>query len=171
MELNDLTIAKKQWFEGDSLEAGRLLFERIPPGQRAAWACRILEVAVRSVGVSNPLYDQLLTIQQSEWNTTKLEHFDRIRNQTLVLESSSHSWRPASQELILSYIAENVAKVIYNECETDDEFDEDSGSWVVRCLADLSDSSGMSEWRNVFWETMIRKTEQSTQGEGRSKSD
>lgn len=151
MESSVLTLAKKQWFEGDSLEAGRLLFERIPPGKRAAWACRLLEMAVRAVGMSSHLYDELIALPQPEWINAK-ECFERIRNQTLALESSTYSWRPSSIELSLSYIAECVAKVVYNECETDDEFDEDSGWWIVRCLADLADSSGIPGLRDAFWE-------------------
>ena len=150
MESNELALARKQWFEGDSLEAGRLLFERIPLGKRAAWACRLLERAVRAVGMSSHLYDELIALPQPEWIKAK-GCFERIRNQTLALESNSYSWRPPSIELILSYIAENVAKVVYNECETDDEFDEDSGWWVVRCLADLVDSAAIPGLRDAFW--------------------
>ncbi|MFZ5832955.1 MAG: hypothetical protein ACOY3P_22950, partial [Planctomycetota bacterium] len=52
------------------------------------------------------------------------------------------------QERMLSqcYLAENVARVIYNSTGPIDPFDEDSGWWVIPCLKDCVDRVGDPEF-------------------------
>ena len=105
---------------------------------------------MESIGSSNSLFVDLSELRDGDWSCAK-ESFNRIRVLTLSLESASRSWERPSNELILSYIAENVAKVIYNECLSDDAFDEDSGWWIVRCLHDLTQYSEIAGLQEKFW--------------------
>jgi hypothetical protein len=48
-------------------------------------------------------------------------------------------------------LAENVAKVLYNATDPRDEFDEDSGWWIVSCLKDILDVLKDDEFSKVAW--------------------
>jgi len=47
-----------------------------------------------------------------------------------------------------------VAKVTYNATNPTDEFDEDSGWWIARCLKDVLELLGDDEFSRSMWTTL-----------------
>ena len=59
-------------------------------------------------------------------------------------------------ELCQLYLAENVAKVLYNATNPVDPFDEDSGWWTVSCLKDYLDCVGNAEVSGAAWAAIAK---------------
>jgi hypothetical protein len=62
------------------------------------------------------------------------EAFDRIRALTLAAErgGTKNMGRPS---LLLLFVAENAARVIYNASRPEDPFDSDSAEWLLRTVS------------------------------------
>lgn len=123
------------WCDGKTLEAGKLLFEEIPEDQRGLWATSVLELALEFAPVSNLQVRRLarMASRRCLWFTAH-SHFDSIREQTLKLEKKIQRLDQLSRDdtirLSLCFLAEGVAKVIYNSTNPIGPFDDDSG-WHV----------------------------------------
>jgi hypothetical protein len=160
--LNDFSYeqASQYWRGGQPLEAGRLIFESLPMDERPRWAGRILEVAVRQADQSDPAIEELrATIRIPSYWSKGHRVFSALRVQTLKLEG--RWWRTARQNALLRllYLAENVAKVVYNATDPTDEFDEDSGAWVVVCLKNLVDFWADEAFSNAAWDAVCVQTD------------
>ncbi len=114
--------AQRDWEAGRALDAGRLIYERIPTRHRPAWAARVLEL-VRDLAPSSPEIDQVLAVARdpARWQEAK-QVFQAIR------EVRQRTEDPLL-ESVLS-LAENVAKVTYNASGAPTPFDRDAG-WRV----------------------------------------
>ena len=88
----------------------------------------------------------------SEWGTAH-SAFSVLRESTLKLERWGTWTKRQKLRLCHLYLAENVAKVIYNAIDPPNEFDEDSGWWVVSCLKDILDLLNDNEFSQVAWST------------------
>jgi hypothetical protein len=146
MENNDnehLKRAFEYWSCGQPLEAGKLIFERLPNVVRPMWASRVLRLVLEKGGIQSSLFDQVLHTadQQAKWeNGHRL--FSTIRDSTLKLDEIERAHRLTDeQELFASVLslAELVAKVTYNATKPDDEFDRESGWWIAACLRGFVD--------------------------------
>jgi hypothetical protein len=137
-ELSDKAI--EFWVSGKPLEAGRLIFERLPPDVRPHWAAGILKCVRGKSAPRCAAIEIVLEIAEhpKEWGSGHAA-FSNVRRKTLKYERLRRI--SPEQRLLLSqlYLAENVAKVIYNATAPDDSFDEDSGWWVATCLKDFED--------------------------------
>ncbi|MEQ8638686.1 hypothetical protein [Gimesia maris] len=137
-----LKDAKLLWDKGRSLEAGQIIFNNIPTDLKPKWSLAILDLAVLKSGTH---FGPINTLQQTgrepqKWNLVR-DVFSSIRKKTLELEQSDCISHEQKELLYLLYLAENVAKVIYNATKPLDEFDLDSGAWIVSCLKDCIDIS------------------------------
>jgi hypothetical protein len=138
--MNDLKI---KWKGENPLEVGRIIFEQVTPAKRPEWAASVLKLAtswIRHI----PEIDYVLAIARSpkEWSKGHVA-FDRIRDLTL-----------ANQELLvesLLLLAENTAKVIYNETSPRDPFDEDSGWWIAETLWSITAEINDPEFEQQAW--------------------
>jgi hypothetical protein len=147
--MNALDDARLKWQKGESLDAGRLLFDAVPNSEITDWSLGILELAIKWI----PAPAVVLRLarsgrQPSIFSPTPRQHFDAIRTLTLRLErlkSRSHSQECVSN---LCYLAENVAKVLANARSKGDEteFDEDAGWWIIRCLYDCAQCQSSKEF-------------------------
>jgi hypothetical protein len=138
-----LRQAAEHWTKGESLEAGKLLYENLPPKARPRWAARILKLVLDRSGIQSSLFNQVLTVADHE-NMWKSGHqvFDTLRDTTLRLgELRRGTGLTKEEELLASVVllAELVAKVIYNATNPPDEFDEDSGWWIAAYLRGFVD--------------------------------
>ena len=61
--LGHLEIARQHWLEGQALEAGRLIFEALPPESRPKWAARILRLVIDKSGVEKGQFERTLYAQ------------------------------------------------------------------------------------------------------------
>jgi hypothetical protein len=147
-----LERASGHWNGGQPLEAGRLIFDNLPKMARPEWASRILRLVLGKSRIQIPEIDYVLEIADhtTEWRNAH-GAFSALRRSTLHLERLQT--RSHDQDLILYhlYLAENVAKVIYNAVDPPDEFDEDSGWWVVVCLRSLVDCWSDEKFSEAAW--------------------
>ena len=152
--------ASEHWRDGQPLEAGRLLYEQLSPQARAKWASRILQLVIQRSGLQVSAIEHIIRIAN---DTTKWSEahraFSKLRKSTFDLESLYS--QSVKQELLLHhlYLAENVAKVIYNSTDPMDEFDEDSGWWVVVCLRGLVDWWNDGVFSEAAWVTLCSQVE------------
>ncbi len=114
--------AKRDWEAGRALDAGRLLYERVPKQQRPGWAARILEL-VKDLAPKTPEVEQILEIARdpARWPEahTALHPVRRLTLET----------KDPLVESVLS-LAEKVAKVTYNASGGSASFEHDAG-WRV----------------------------------------
>jgi len=148
---DDLTEAAKHWNEGNTLEAGKIIFENLPNDKRPVWAAQILKFAVDNSGTRNKEIDRVLDIAATpkEWKSAK-NAFSKIRDLTLDIDKKRNRGLRKEQEVLgwVLALAELVAKVTYNATDPIDEFDEDSGWWVAQILKgflDLEKDDGLSK--------------------------
>lgn len=143
-----LNRAPEHGRNGQHLEAGRLIFENLPKELRPRWASQVLADIVRRTQVTSPPIENILRIASlpSEWRNAH-DAFSSARKLTLELEKLGEG-RSSEQSLLLRHLllAEAVAKVIYNATNPPDEFDEDSGWWIVVCLEDVLDLLSVDEF-------------------------
>jgi hypothetical protein len=134
---------KKKWKGENPLDVGKILFEKIPFEKRPAWAAKILSLAttwIRHI----PEVDFLLAIAHDpkEWEKGHYA-FDHVRDLTLKTQ----------EELVecLLLLAENTAKVIYNETKPPDPFDSDSGGWIAQNLWEITSRINDEEFESNAW--------------------
>ena len=117
-----LAQAKRDWEAGRALDAGRLLYERVPKQQRPGWAARVLDL-VRDLAPKTPEVEQILEIARdpARWPEAH-PAFQTVRRLTL-------ETKDPLVESVLS-LAEKVAKVTYNASGGSAPFEHDAG-WRV----------------------------------------
>jgi hypothetical protein len=144
---NLLDEARGHWNAGRSLEAGRLLFERIPMELRPAWAASVLDIAL-SYLPTIPEVEAVLQIAEdpSRWPEA-YEAFSAVRALTLQAEGQAGG-QLYPQVLGL---AELVAKVTYNASEDIAPFDPDSGWWIAVVLKNIVDEADDPEFAVKAW--------------------
>jgi hypothetical protein len=135
MEKTILDLASVHWREGRLREAGRLLFESMPPRRQAEWAGSILKYAAVASRVRHPAVRRLLEIADdpAQWGDGH-RAFDALRRAVLPL--TANPARSDEEQLLLRLLglAEVTAKVIYNATDPRDPFDHDAGWWVAETL-------------------------------------
>ena len=147
-----LNKACQYWREGQTLEAGRLIFEHLPREARPNWAANILRLVIERTEVNSPVIERIMHIAShpSEW---KEAHgaFSLARGLTMKLNKLQS--RSAKDTLLLQHIglAELVAKVAYNATNPVDEFDEDSGWWITVSLKNILDLVGDEAFSRSMW--------------------
>jgi len=152
---NHLERAAAFWRGGQSLEAGRLIFENLPTEVRTKWASRILRLVLDRSGVRCSPIEQILQIADhaTEWRNAH-GVFSTLRKETLDLEKLQTRSEEKNLLLCHLYLAENVAKVIYNATDPPDEFDEDSGWWIVSCLKCVLDLLNDDAFSKAAWSSV-----------------
>ncbi|WPD24450.1 MAG: hypothetical protein SD837_07765 [Candidatus Electrothrix scaldis] len=138
---------KLKWKGENPVEVGRIIFEQIPPLKRPAWVASILTLAtswIRHI----PEIDYILAIarEPKEWNKGHVA-FDQVRELTLINQD-------ALIECLL-LLAENTAKVIYNETYPRNPFDKDSGYWIAENLWAITSKINDPEFEQHAWSCLI----------------
>jgi hypothetical protein len=143
-----LKQAAEYWADGLSLEAGKLIYESLPGKSRPRWASGILKAVLDRSGIQSSLFDQVLAAADHEEMWESGHHvFSVLRESMLRLDKLGRDRALSEDEKLLASIlslAELVAKVIYNATNPPDEFDEDAGWWIARCLRGFVDN----RWRD-----------------------
>lgn len=142
--------AREHWDEGRLLEAGRLLYERIPIELRPVWAAEVLAIACNHL----PIIPEVETVLEmasdpSRWPEA-YETFSAVRDLTLQAEGQAVG-RPYLEVL---WLVELVAKVTYNASGGPAPFDPDSGWWVAVALLDIVDQVDDPEFAAKAWATL-----------------
>lgn len=149
---NDISNARDHWQQGSALEAGRLIFDSLPIERHPGWATAILVAILDRTQITCDAVQRLLEVAKSPTDWGKAHQvFDQLRRVTIMMERSTK--RDYRQNLLLKvlYLAELVAKVIYNSTNPEDEFDEDSGWWIAPCLQDVLDFVNDDSFSAKMW--------------------
>lgn len=149
------TKARSLWNEGQTLEAGELIFESLPTEIRTQWANNILRLVVERTGIKSAAIESVISIADcpDDWGKAH-DAFSAVRAKALKLEGPA-ALNP-QQTLLLHdlYLAELVAKVTYNATNPPDEFDEDSGWWIARCLKDILNLVNDKTFSEAMWSVL-----------------
>jgi hypothetical protein len=151
-----LARAAGYWEGGRALDAGELIFESLPAETRPIWAAGILRLVHESGGRNCFAIQVVLEIADdpTEWASAR-GAFLKLRKETLRLERSWFSSRKQRLLLLQLYVAENVAKVLYNATNPADEFDGDSGWWIAKCLRDFVEMCDDQELSKAATRTLL----------------
>ena len=140
--------AYNHWSSGDSLEAGRLIYEQISSDQRPLWAASILDLCrslIPAVPEIDAIYD--IALNRSRWKAAHAA-FWPVRDLTLKAERSK-STDPLYAGIL--YVTENAAKVTYNASGDPAPFDDDAGWWLVSNLRHVADKVNDPEFERRAW--------------------
>ncbi len=153
---SELVTAEHFWNGGESEQAGRIIFESLSAADQPIWAISILKLAIARVNIESPPIHNLLRIADdaTQWPQTH-DAFSMLRDEVLFLEKP-RALSDKDERVLQLYLAENVAKVIYNATKPTDEFDEDAGWWIARCLRDLVDFLQDEQFTRDAWSILAR---------------
>lgn len=152
--------ARRLWREGRAVDAGRLLFERIPDQDAPRWAAEILDFCRHRIG-SLPAVDDVAAIARdpSRWPRAHAA-FAVVRQLLLVAERDPAADRA---RIALLYLAENTAKVAYNasrpappyDAGHPAPFDEDTGWWIAENVRRIADHLRDPEFETESWDRLV----------------
>jgi len=147
--------AYMHWSSGNSIEAGRLIYDQIPNDERPSWAAEILDLC-RGLIPRVPEIDAIYEIasDRSRWPEA-YESFRSVRQLTLDAERSSST---DSVYAGILFVTENVAKVAYNASRGPAPFDHDAGWWLVSNLHHIADLVGTPEFESKAWTIVSART-------------
>lgn len=136
--------AKAYWDAGNSIDAGRILYELMHRKHRPAWAAEMLTIACRYIPPATEIEAVLeIANDPSRWHEAH-DAFDAVRrNLTLQYEKRVRGrpeQDPTSEERLyycVLMLTENTAKVTYNASLRPAPFDANSGWYIPYCLDDV----------------------------------
>lgn len=153
-----LTTAYEYWQQGGSLEAGmeagKLIFESLSNECRPKWAANILRAAVVRSGIKSQPIERVLAVADhpNEWGKAH-DAFDSVRRASLTIVHSE--FRGSQKSLLLCLdLAELVAQVTYNATNPPDEFDEDSGWYIVGHVRKIINLINDENFSRAMWSTI-----------------
>jgi len=140
--------ASKHWQEGKALEAGRILFELLPPQDRPLWAADILDFC-RALIPSIVEVDTVSAVakDQQRWMQGH-KAFQAVRG---LLLKADNSGQTESLSYSVLFVAENADKLAHNASHPPDRFDEDTGWWLMVNLRDVLCKVNKQELEDKAW--------------------
>jgi hypothetical protein len=141
---------RAMWAGGRALDAGRLLFESVPPAEQPAWAARLVVLCRRLAPRVAPVENVLaIAADPARWDEAHAA-FRAVRARTVRFERPGAPPRPIALGVL--FLAELTAKVTYNASAPIGPFDEDSGWWLavnLRSIVEQVADAGFEEraWR------------------------
>jgi ribosomal protein S18 acetylase RimI-like enzyme len=149
--------AKEQWDAGQALQAGRLIFERIPQEQWATWAVAILELAR---GFVPPSPEIEAVIKLAKWPPSpNPENADEWRAAHEVVDAVNNlhyeTTDPPAKRVFA--LAKDVAQVVYNSRGYPAMFDFDAGWEIADDLRQLVPDAKDAEFERRAWAALCNK--------------
>src|SRR5262249_42468352 len=125
----EVAVIHEHWASGQARRAGWAIYQAIPGRLRPGWAADILELSCsRLAAVPDPVRAVAEIGRDPQRWPEAYAAFSAVRKLTLA-EERSHAGGVV-YELVL-FVAENVAKVVYNASGEPAPFDYDCGYWLV----------------------------------------
>ena len=154
---DDLDRLTALWRNEETNEAGRLMYQRVPDGDRPAWAARALRVVIDHSEVDATPFRRLLraTGHPRKWRKA-LAEYDKIDTETEDLYEECAAGLDERQQVyawILS-LAELVVKVTHNATSPEEEFDEESGWWIAVHLRWFIEHWDDKAFSRMAWDTL-----------------
>jgi hypothetical protein len=136
---------------GDALAVGQDIFSSLSPTQQVARAGAVLEACAAWVHGPKPVAQVIeLAKNPSRWREGHDAH-SAVRDLTLAEERASTS---KAYEALL-FVAENVAKTIFNASGQSAPFDKDAPWWISSCARTLVVEVGERSCEEDVWEALI----------------
>ena len=143
--------AKALWNAGRALEAGKLLFERVPIEHQAEWSANILEIACDHF-LASPEIEAVLKFARNPdifGRGTEGEWREAHKIVTKVMMFPYLLPEPFSQTIFT--LAINVGKVAYNAQGFPAPFDYDAGWEIVATLLQIVQGWNDAEFEEKVW--------------------
>lgn len=159
LSMDEKAIVVRLLASGESLQAGRIVFQSIESANRPAWSASILESVARRnrLALREYLYDieQVIdTARNSQLWPQSHVLFCRIRQHIIDLEKRDRGHCTQFIECAL-LLAELVAKISYNETDPVDPFDDDTGWWIVKVVHDMETLLRDKEYMDQLWKITL----------------
>lgn len=140
------------WNNGQMDEVGKLIFEAILPVNRPLWAGQILNYAILRTNIDCAEMKSAADITKDprKWHKGH-DIFRSLRRITLQLDKLGYLTSDQQVMLNVVLLAESVSKVVYNESNPDDPFDEDAGWWIADRLHSLCETLNDPEFSKTAW--------------------
>ena len=142
---------QEYWDAGEFLEAGILLFERIPRNLRPVWSTNLLEIVYKYGSPSEEVEAVIdLGRKPTEWinlNTDQYLETHNIVKAVNVLHSVAEEPLPKA----IFTLARNVGKVIYNVYGYSAPFDHSAGWQIVENLKQVVDLVDNPDFTTKVW--------------------
>lgn len=137
----------KGWTRESALEVGKALFQPLPPSEVVERAGAVLRLC-RARWSPVPAVESVAAVaaEPARW---KEGHgvFGSVRTLTLREDETPTNRVYAA----LLYVAEIVAKIIYNATDPPDPFDEDSAGWLASVARSMADVVGDPDFERAVW--------------------
>jgi hypothetical protein len=164
VKVENVETIRHYWTHGQSVEAGKLVYESLPVHHRPRWAVNILRLVLSRAGYETESISQLLRIadQESDWVDAH-GAFSDVRSDVLQFDRKYVRYpRDLTEEKKLHWhillLAELVAKVTYNAADPPDPFDEDSGWYIPNWLRGFADTTWKDQdFADAAWKALLFK--------------
>lgn len=145
-----MVAARACWAKRQHLEAGQLLFERIPQNDVPSWAARVLQAAIEHSRIQHRLFNVVLecAADPAKWDNGH-QVFSKVRKEILKPKPSTEVQR---KTYLLLFVAELVAKLTYNASSPLGPFDDDTGFWLLKCSVDFAEETRSLTLMDRIWE-------------------
>jgi hypothetical protein len=140
-----------RWTARDAVAVGRDLFAPLTPAQRVERGAAVLGICLAQIPAP-PAVAHVLTLatERERWSEAH-EAFSAVRYLTLAEER--HPTSAAYSALL--FVAENVAKTVYNASGAPAPFDEDSPWWIASCARSLVETLGDPHFEHLIWTALV----------------
>ncbi len=152
-----LREAKEQWDAGHALEAGRLVFDRIPWKQRAAWGISILELVQGFVSPSSEIEAVVELAKRPESTNPENEDEWRAAHEIVDAVNDLHYELTDPPAKRVFTLAKDVAKVVYNSRGYPAKFDYDAGWKIADDLKQIVHEAEDTEFEGRAWATLCNE--------------
>jgi hypothetical protein len=145
------------WQNNQPLEAGRLIFERIPNELRPKWAAGILRSVVEHTTVKSPLIDLAVQIgtNPEDW---RHGHAASTEIGRLLLTLEQNNKEPDQNRLLIHvlWLGVIVCRLSYNATSPTDPYDDDTGYHVASILKSIVDLIGDNGFSQTMWKRLCQ---------------
>lgn len=149
--------AKEQWDADHALEAGRLIFERIPQKQWAAWGVGILEI-VQCLVPPSPDIEAVVELAKRPASTNpENEEEWRAAHEIVDTVNSLHYELTDPRAKRVFTLVKDVAKVVYNSRGYPAWFDYDAGWKIADDLKQIVYDTKDAEFERQAWAALCNE--------------
>jgi hypothetical protein len=145
--------AQEFWNTGYALEAGKLIFERIPREYRSAWAARVLEITCGHFASSEDIEAFLAFAKNpNQWVKDRDGNWHEVH--ALVSRFTGFTYHPEPFPQLIFMLAKNVGKVVYNASGYPAPFDHHAGWEIADTLKQIVQGINDAEFETKAWSAL-----------------
>jgi hypothetical protein len=146
--------AQELWRAGRALEAGKLIFERIPIENLAEWSANILEIALEYFPPSPDIEAVLEFAKHPDGFGKGIDGKSREAHAIVDKVNRFPYLRPEPFPQVIFTLATNVGKVVYNVQGYHAPFDYDAGWEIVATFLQIAQGVNDPEFEAKAWSVL-----------------